>query len=113
MTEIERIVCPVCMHNYIASGKHKGKVADRFNFFDVKKNHFVLVEETKGGKVKGTGKGYRGSASATGFKVLERLTIEDAFNTHRYDKELDALKTQVIEISRELIRIGVMKKSDI
>ena len=101
------------MHNYVASGKHKGEVAKRFNFFDVKKNYFVLVEETKGGKVKGTGKGYRGSASATGFQVLERLTIEDAYNTHRYDAELNALKNQVINLSRELIRLGVMKKSDI
>jgi len=101
------------MHNYIASGKNKHNMADRFGFFKVDKNHFVLIEEAIGGKISGTGKGYRGSARGGGFKVIERLTIEDAFNTHNYDDIINALKNQVVSLARELIRLGILKKSDI
>jgi len=106
--QIDRVVCPLCMHNYIKKG-----VKQRFSYFDPQNGFFVLVEEAKGGKIAGTGKGYRGSAKGGGFTVLERLTIEDALNTHKYDDIIDAMKKQVINVARELIRIGVMKKTDI
>jgi len=85
----------------------------RFTMFNPSKNHFVLIEETAGGKIAGTGRGYRGSAKATGFTVIERMTIEEAKNTHMYDDILLQLKQQVVSLARELIRLGVMKRSDI
>lgn len=110
MAEIERIVCPLCMHNYLKEEVISDK---RFNFFDTGKNHFVLIETTKGGKIAGTGKGYRGSAKATGFEVFERLTIEEALNTGRYNDEIMQIKNQIIKLAREFIRLGLMKKNDI
>jgi len=110
MATITRIVCPMCMHNFLDRDIRNKK---RFLMFDVNKNHFVLIEETIGGKIAGTGRGYRGSAKATGFNVIERLTIEEAKNTHMYDDILLQLKQQVINLARELIRLGIMKRSDI
>jgi len=98
------------MHNFLDKDVRSKK---RFIMFDVNKNHFVLIEEAIGGKIAGTGKGYRGSAKATGFNVIERLTIEDAKNTHMYDDIIFQLKQQVITLARELIRLGIMKRSDI
>jgi len=110
MATITRIVCPMCMHNFLDRDIRNNK---RFMMFDANKNHFVLIEETMGGKIAGTGRGYRGSAKATGFNVIERLTIEEAKNTHMYDDILLQLKQQVISLARELIRLGIMKRSDI
>lgn len=110
MATITRIVCPMCMHNFLDRDIRTKK---RFLMFDASKSHFVFIEETVGGKIAGTGRGYRGSAKATGFNVIERLTIEEAKNTHMYDDILLQIKQQVINLARELIRLGIMKRSDI
>lgn len=108
---IERVACPLCRHNYPLTGKLP--VKNRFSFFDPKNDVFVLIEEAIGGKIAGTGKGYRGSAKGGGFRVLERLTLENAVQTHKYDDVINEMKKQIILIARELIRLGVMKKTDI
>ena len=108
---IGRVVCPTCIKNRIDETK-AGKRAsfEKFNF-DV--DSFLIVQEAIGGKIAGTGRGYRGSAKGGGFRTLERLTLEQAFNTHQWDDIILTLKNQTIKTARELIRLGIMSKLDI
>jgi len=107
----DRVVCPCCRMNFLVQQKD-GTRAD-FTKFDVDEASFIMVQTTKGGKIAGTGKGYRGSGTATGFQVLERMTLEEAYNTHKYDDIIDTLKQQNIDIIRKLIQLGLLSKHQI
>ena len=100
--------CPLC--GYV--GKRKAKSGNNMDFTAWKPGDpVILVQEMQGGKIPGTGRGYRGSAKPVPPRTIETYTLDDLVKQGIYPDYVDDLKNQVLVVVRELIRLGVIKKS--
>lgn len=56
-------------------------------------NHFIQARSTPGGKIPGTGRGYRGSAKGYGFVIIpeESLRLDEIDTNSEYFEEVQRL----------------------
>lgn len=100
--------CPLCGY----CGKITAKSGNIMDFSDWKAgDEVVIIQEIAGGKVAGTGKGYRGSADPVPPVTVATYTLDDIVKGKLYPKVLDDIKNQTLVVVRELIRLGVVNKS--
>ena len=71
-------------------------------------NYFIQVRDMPGGKVKGSGKGYRGSAKGLGFKLVpeESLRLDDIKQNSEYFDEVERLAAGARRIVNMLEKLG-------
>jgi hypothetical protein len=71
-------------------------------------NYFIQVRDMPGGKIRGTGAGYRGSAKGRGFKLVpeESLRLDDIKQNSEYFDEVQRLAAGARRIVDMLEKIG-------
>jgi len=71
-------------------------------------DYFIQVRDMPGGKIAGTGKGYRGSAKGPGFKLVpeESLRLDDIKQNSEYFDEVERLAAGARRIVDMLEKIG-------
>lgn len=103
-------VCPFCGYN----GNIKVDKGKPFTLTSWKPGGVVIrVQEIKGGKQPGTGKGYRGSAKPYPPETVETHTLKDLVDKGIYQDYLEQLAEQTKLVARRLIDLGVIDKANI
>ena len=92
------------------------RIIGRTNWGDFQQIDFIIqYREMPGGKVKGTGRGYRGSARGGGFKIIpdKCLRLDEINKDSEYFKEIQKMAKGVIRTAKILQQYGFIKEGEI
>jgi len=76
-------------------------------------DEIILVQEIPGGKIPGSGSGYRGSAKINPPTTIGKFSLHDLLQQGRHPQLVKNLADKVVILARELINEGVITKGQI
>lgn len=82
---------------------------------DLNTTNLLQVREGGGKRSGEGGKGYRGSAPGSGFHLVpeDSLTLPEMIEDGGYEEVLAGLKAQLLNVLRQSIQIGFIKRNEI
>ena len=111
MVVFQYISCPLCGRNRIIYTANKGRI--RWDFVtDLGAFEFVQLREG-GGKVAGIAKGHRGAAPGIGFHLVGAKMLTEAMIDPEYADVIQGMRDQLLRLTRDAIRLGLINKDDI
>lgn len=116
MKKVEYVVCPLCGRNRVLERKEKERTGWPNGIpLDLKSTFLLQVREGGGKKLGVGGRGYRGSAPGSGFHLVEdeSLTLIQMVENGEYEEVLAGLKEQLLNVIRQSIEIGFVKRDEI